>query len=640
MIKRLPLIFGVLMLYLAGCGKDEPIEITTAIELSPTTVQLNDAGEGSVLLSPIPQGIGEWSVSSSPSWLTVTPDAGQLGSPVQLTLLADISGLQPGTYSSEITITSTAGFATAIVILTVDANPKAQLSQTELSFGPETEQLTVTVENTGSGALNWELETLESWISIEPATGTLASGQSSEVLVTVSRKDQAVGTYQAELKLTSNSIDGDMLLPVTMEVPELALIGLSAENLSFNYFTAEQEIVITNEGNVAYDWSADDADNLVQISPASGSLGIGESTLIKLTPNREGLTTGEHNFPLTLSNNKGESVEVPVVLKHFKEEKWLIEGVVTDAEYNRKSDKLIVVVHNELRKYDFATQTVSTVTLNLPGACVSISPDGNYAMVGHNALLSYVNLSSMTLEKTLEVSADISDVVLAGNGYAYAFPKTGQWERIRAINISTGKETLSTGSSIYHNTKAKLHPSGSFIYGANNGLSPSDIEKYDISAGNADLIYDSPYHGDHPMNGDLWFSEDGSRIFTRGGSVFRSTTDKTTDMLYAGGLEGVSRVLALDHSAAAGKVYAVLNDGSSYGSTPSSTVGIFDGNYYSLQGTFELPGFIQPDDADGGTLHDAQGHFGFFNSAGTAYYAVTRNKDNDQSFALVAVDVQ
>jgi hypothetical protein len=640
MFKHLPLLAGLLILLFAGCAKEEPVQITTAIELSPSTVHLNDSEEGTLLLSPKPNGIGDWMVSSTPSWLTVSPEEGSLNAETELKLIPNTHGLQAGTYTGEVEITSTAGFATAEVTLTIAAKPKAQLNSTALSFPAETDQQKFRIENTGTGGLNWQLETAQPWISFEPGSGTLAAGQSTEVLVSVSRTEQPVGRQQGELTLISNSIDGNMLLPVDMEVPEIALIGVSAENLSFDFFIDEQEITITNEGNVTYNWSAIEENSLVNMVPANGSLEIGESAVITLTPNRGELSTGEHNSPIILSNNKGESVEVPVLVKHFNEEKWLIEGLVKDAEYDRHNDKLIVVADAELRKYDFMTKTVTSVTLNLPGACVSVSPDGNYAMVGHNAILSYVNLSTMTLEKTIEVSTDVYDVVLAANGYAYAFPRTGQWENIRAINISTGKETLSTGSSIYHGTKAKLHPSGSSIYGANNGLSPSDIEKYDISKGNAAFLYDSPYHGDFSMNGDLWFSEDGSRIFTRGGNVFKATTDRATDMYYAGALEGVKRVLALDHSAAAGKVYAVLNDGSNYSLTPSSTVGIFDGTYYTLQSTFELPKFIQPDGAGGGTIHEAQGHFGFFNSAGTAYYAVTRNKDDEQSFALVAVEVQ
>ena len=71
---------------------------------------------------------------------------------------------------------------------------------------------------------------------------------------------------------------------------------------------------------------------------------------------------------------------------------------------------------------------------------------------------------------------------MANNKWAYVFPKDDQWEYVRCINlnISTDNEANSTGGSMYAGTKGRLHPSGKFIYGADNGLSPSDIEKYDI----------------------------------------------------------------------------------------------------------------------------------------------------------------
>ena len=104
------------------------------------------------------------------------------------------------------------------------------------------------------------------------------------------------------------------------------------------------------------------------------------------------------------------------------------------------------------------------------------------------------------------------------------------------MNLSTDNEAYSTGGSIYAGTKGRLHPSGKFIYGADNGLSPSDIEKYDIQNGVANMLYDSPYHGDYPMNGNLWFSEDGNRIFTRGKTVLKTSEFKSTDMYYNGTL--------------------------------------------------------------------------------------------------------
>ena len=75
-----------------------------------------------------------------------------------------------------------------------------------------------------------------------------------------------------------------------------------------------------------------------------------------------------------------------------------------------------------------------------------------------------------------------------------------------------------------------LHPSGDYIYGADQGIFPSDIEKYDIRSGNLIYLYDSPYHGDYAMGGNLWISEDGLRIFTALGNVFRSSVNQDTDM--------------------------------------------------------------------------------------------------------------
>ena len=85
------------------------------------------------------------------------------------------------------------------------------------------------------------------------------------------------------------------------------------------------------------------------------------------------------------------------------------------------------------------------MALPLPPQCVSVSPDGLFTAIGHNALISYVNLSSGTLEKTLVTSADVFDVVLAANGYVHAFPRLDQWSEIHSVELATG------------NTKMYLH---------------------------------------------------------------------------------------------------------------------------------------------------------------------------------------
>jgi hypothetical protein len=292
---------------------------------------------------------------------------------------------------------------------------------------------------------------------------------------------------------------------------------------------------------------------------------------------------------------------------------------VIDAEYSKSLDKIVMVSSvpgNQLHIYDPVTDLDTTVTLNLTPTSVSVSPDGLFAAVGHNAWISYVDLSTATLVKTLPVSADVFDIVLAGNGYVYAFPRIDQWVQIHGINISTGAETLSSVNSIRAGTKAKLNAGGTAIYGVTNGLSPDNIEKYDISAGAPAYAYRSPYWGTYPVCGDLWTSEDGFRIFTRCGNVFNATSLQATDMVYGGALQNLGLVRHMSHSSAIGKVIAIPDNG--YGITSADTeIRIFVYNFLTFEQSIKLPHFVV-----GNNQYAGHGRFVFYNSNGTKSFVV------------------
>src|SRR5712692_3333528 len=71
------------------------------------------------------------------------------------------------------------------------------------------------------------------------------------------------------------------------------------------------------------------------------------------------------------------------------------------AEFSRALDRLITVSGNPntLRVYDPVSQKDSTVNLVQPPLSLSLSPDGLHAAVGHDALISYVNLVTLVVEK-------------------------------------------------------------------------------------------------------------------------------------------------------------------------------------------------------------------------------------------------
>ena len=217
---------------------------------------------------------------------------------------------------------------------------------------------------------------------------------------------------------------------------------------------------------------------------------------------------------------------------------------IIDAEFSKALNKIVMVGSypaNVLYVYDVATGTEQQQPLNKPPTAVSISPDGLTAAVGHDALITVVDLATIGQAGApapilLNVSADVFDLVLDGRGSVHVFPRTDQWVQPHSIDIATNTEQLGS-YPLRAGSHARLHPSADFVYTADNGLSPSDIQKWDITSGVALLLYDSPYHGDYGMCGNLWFQETGATIYTACGNTFRSSTVQAQDMIYAGALQ-------------------------------------------------------------------------------------------------------
>jgi hypothetical protein len=217
---------------------------------------------------------------------------------------------------------------------------------------------------------------------------------------------------------------------------------------------------------------------------------------------------------------------------------------VVDAEYSKALESIIMVSSsptNSLYVYDVTSGTSRSLPLNRAPTSVSVAPDGLHAAVGHDALVTYVDLTtvgqpSAPAPTVLNVSINVLDIVMDGRGVAHALPAYDQWQNVHSVAVATNIESIGTGL-IYAGSKGRLHPSGDYMYLADNGISPSDIEKFDVRTLPVTSLYDSPYHGDYGMCGDLWFKEDGSTIYTRCGNTFRSSTTQSQDMLYSGRLQ-------------------------------------------------------------------------------------------------------
>ncbi|MCP4352366.1 MAG: hypothetical protein GY795_43460, partial [Desulfobacterales bacterium] len=171
---------------------------------------------------------------------------------------------------------------------------------------------------------------------------------------------------------------------------------------------------------------------------------------------------------------------------------------------------------------------------------MAISPDYSKMYIGllieeykEGGYIAVFDLSSRSEITRYEIPLNPFDMVVTSDGYLYVSGGTGQWTYIDGYNASTGELSERKGyGSIYNRSNIELHPSEKYIYSADNGLSPSDIEKVGISEGAVTHLWDSPYHGRHRINGYAHIDPTGTILLTRGGDLFTSSEDKDSDMVF------------------------------------------------------------------------------------------------------------
>lgn len=280
-----------------------------------------------------------------------------------------------------------------------------------------------------------------------------------------------------------------------------------------------------------------------------------------------------------------------------------------DAEYSSALDRIVMVSSNpnRLHVYDAGNGANFSVDLPKPPTSVSVGPSGLFAAVGHDALISYVNLMTMTVERTYPVTLFIPDVILAAN---YVHSLFGL-----SVNLQSGAVVSGPVSVGY---KGRLHPSGNLIYSTYGG-SPEDIITFDVSGGPLTFLGDSPYHGEYSICPPFTISSDGRRLYTGCGTVFHAFSNPATPVAYLASFIGTRRFAALAESGAARKAAAIQGDDGFPPLQFDNEVRVYETEYLTQTGRFLIPDFV----TGNGTFR-AHGKWIFFNNAGTSLYIVAQ----------------
>ncbi len=207
-----------------------------------------------------------WTFISSQTWLSASVTSGSLpaSNSQEISLQVNRGGLSVGNHSALATFGGNGGTQTVTVSLTVPNSEVAvlELSSTALDFGLDSENMTLSIENSGNITLNWTLSSDKPWLTVSNTSGNTQPNGTTDVFVYVSRTGQNNGDYSGTLSAGGNG--GTKNVTVSMSV-----LG-GANDQDADGITDDVDADDDNDGLMEV-WTINDLNNIRNDLTASGT---------------------------------------------------------------------------------------------------------------------------------------------------------------------------------------------------------------------------------------------------------------------------------------------------------------------------------------------------------------------------------
>jgi hypothetical protein len=196
-----------------------------------------------------------------------------------------------------------------------------------------------------------------------------------------------------------------------------------------------------------------------------------------------------------------------------------------------------------LYSYEFANQRMLRIDLPREPIRLAISTDGRSALITHHGLISYVELPTLTVARTLQLPQIVHALTLAADGWGYMLIgfDTNQLALL-SVNFSTGQSHLDpVESPITRPGVMRLTPGADRLYFAPAANSTDALQAIAIRGGKPDRRLVLPVGGTPATSCEnVWLPDDGARIFTACGSVLTPALDPV------GTLDGVTSAAGVE----------------------------------------------------------------------------------------------
>jgi len=359
-----------------------------------TNVNSDEAWTDQLSISNSGNGILVWTASDNRPWIILGTVAGTGSGTVPVTISS--AGLSPGTYNGEIVITAPGaeGSPQRVEVTLNVFEPGLSVTPGSVrdsaavgSVTPVTK--TLSVGNTGGGAITWTATNSQPWVSLSATAG--AAPPASNVTVTLNPAGLPQGTYRDTIVVSSPQATNDPVrIPVQFDVVRAVLtVEPPAINDAVVFGNSTKQVhslAITNSGRGAFSWSAvKDADWIALSAPS----GTGDATLT-VTLDPAGMAPGTYTGHVVVASPDADgspkTVDVTLTIGSTCGVSPVTPDVVINADLKHQDCIAPRRPGSRAELYSFVAGAGDEITLRMTASFNSylILTDGSGAIVAQN----------------------------------------------------------------------------------------------------------------------------------------------------------------------------------------------------------------------------------------------------------------
>ena len=530
------------------------------------------------------------------------------------------------------------------VYYVTEGKPKVSVDRKMIINYSSTSTAQLQLRNTGDGILIWDIVSMPAWLNVD-----IDKLNPEGIIIPKDGQYSIPLTFNTDADLDDNQLSGTIMLRTNDKENEVIAIQVTANlgspvvyfpvifsgRIDFGVTAWAYSYTLQNQGNGWLTWQFTDLPEWLVVNKSKGNLLSYYAETIQFSCVAEKLAPGQNTDTIQLKTNDPNRRSFSIVVSARgagnNASTSAIAGKVVDAAINRSRNLLVYATAqpNKLIFFDLGTKKVTNeIALSKAPTCFTFAEDFSTAAVGHEGMISAVNLTNYTITKTIELSNTVNDVAWADSSLYCYTEVTSYSDYIYWVDIATGTLSSTLARDVDGRTRIKKVPAQPFMIATRQQSSPTGFLTFSI----ADRKLKSY---SHMTLSDFWFSENGEYIFALGGNVYRTSTPTGATDTFNATINAIGKLKDssggtqyypwwADHSSVTKKLFTI-----NYHYSYQYVIHQFDDNDYVLEKSYPYDKFYQLNPQS--VPFEVQAHYVFANREGTELAVLRKGKADDNN---------